>query len=108
MDIRPEQRRERIVHESVPLYQRQAGKRFGHDAQPEVPSGGRAGMSGMPGTLIEKVQLGRLQALLQQPPDITHALGGRCHVQACVGAGRRAASHSPWPAANSIVAAVMP
>lgn len=108
MDLRPEQRRERIVHESVPLYQRQPGKRFGHDAQPEVPSGARAGMSGMPGTLIEKIQLGGLQALLQQRPDITDAFGGRCHAQACVGAGRREASHSPWPAAKSIVAAVMP
>jgi hypothetical protein len=95
MDLRPEQRRERIVHESVPLYQRQPGKRFGHDAQPEVPSGARAGMAGMPGTFIEQFERQGLQPRLQQRPDLINAFGRSCHIQACVGAWWRAASHSP-------------
>lgn len=108
MDLGPEQRRERIVHESVPPHQWQAGKRVGHDAQPKVPSGARPGMSSMAGALIEQFETERLQLLLHQCADLIKARGGTGHVQACLGAGRREASHRPWPAANTIVAAVMP
>jgi len=71
MDLVRKQRRERIVHESMALHQCQAAKACGHDSRPKVPTAaGSATVAGVGGAFIEHHKLERLQAILQQRPDL--------------------------------------
>ena len=100
MNIGLQQSSERIVHQSMPLHQRFAGKRIRHNADEKVPLSASAMVTGVGRTVIANLKPNGMQAILHYRTDSFNPVAGR----ACVrhGAARRCSqSACPMPSATN-------
>lgn len=69
MNIGLQKRSERIVHQSMPLHQRFAGKRIRHDPHMKVPLSAPAVVTGVRRTVIANLEPNGMQAILHYRTD---------------------------------------
>jgi len=92
MDVGLQQRRERIVHQAMPLHQRLAGKLLRHDQHTKVPLAAAA--DAPPGTaralFAVKAVVANYSTCAQTPPASSIRFSAQYHLQAA-----KSCFHSP-------------
>jgi hypothetical protein len=69
MDIGFQECSERIVHQTVPLHQRFAGKLLRHDSNVKVPLTTPTNMTSVGGTVVANLELHGMQSILHYRAD---------------------------------------
>lgn len=105
MNIGLQQGSERIVHQSMPLHQRFAGKRIRHDSHIKVPHSACAVVTGVGRTVIANLKLNGMQAIVHYRTDSFNPGGGQlCWFHQAA----RRCSHSACPIPSAASARVRP